>query len=349
MRGSSSTKRQLTTSGDLDQRVFALSSDGRQLLFTRAVAGAAGLNNELWLIPDTTAQEIALIRLTPTNILYAEWVPQNADTISYSTAEPRETAPGWQALNDLWVMRIDTATGDAITAERIVEPSAGGLYGWWGTRFQWSPDGTEVACVRADSVGIVDIESGQCIPLLNYAWLDTSGDWSWRATLSWSPDGSLLATTVHGLPVGQEAPENSPAFHIAITNTSGEFNANIVQNAGIWSAPRYSPEISAPGSIYPTGYLAYLRAREWNNSVNDLAQYDLVVADRDGSNARVVFPEDGQAGLTARGFAQDYIWNPIGTQIALIYQGNLWVVNVETGVAQQLTLDGGASKPSWSQ
>ena len=77
------------------------------------------------------------------------------------------------------------------------------------------------------------------------------------------------------------------------------------------------------------------------------AEYDLVVADRDGSNERVVYPAAGQPGLTAN--APYLAWSPSGTQLAFIYGGNLWVVDVESGVAHQLTLDKGASSPIWTK
>jgi hypothetical protein len=115
-----------------------------------------------------------------------------------------------------------------------------------------------------------------------------------------------------------------------------------VQNAGIWSKPKYSPPL-ADGS----GYIAYLRARDLANSISESSEYDLVVADRDGSNARVVYPASGQPGLTAS--TPYFTWSPSGTQLAFIYGGNLWVVDVASGVAHQLTLDRGASSPVWTQ
>jgi Tol biopolymer transport system component len=134
-------------------------------------------------------------------------------------------------------------------------------------------------------------------------------------------------------------------FNVAVANADGSFSAEIVPNAGIWASPRYSPTFSQGNSGMPSGYIAYLRARDIANSINPQAEYDLVVADRDGSNARVVFPESGQPGLTA---PQNLAWSPDARQIAYIYQGNLWVVDVMSGVAHQLTLDGAASHPVWS-
>ncbi len=348
MRGSSATKRPLTNTGDVDQRIFSLSPNGRQLIFARTVSTENGLDNELWYIPDTSLDSVTPIALLPTDLLYADWVPGSDNTISYSTAEGRDVAPGWRANNDLWLMRIEPDTGEPLDIREVVTESIRGLYDWWGTRFQWSPDGTKVACAQADGIGILDVETNECVLLITYATFG-SGEYSWRSTLSWSPDGNLLLTTVHGAPVGNEPAVNSPAFHVATTDTFGDFQAAIVENAGIWSSPRYSPLITSPDSPYPAGYLAYLRARDWNNSINDRAEYDLIVADRDGSNARVVFPTPEQQGMTADGFAQDFVWSPDGTQIALIYQGNLWIVNVETGIAHQLTVDGAASKPAWAR
>jgi hypothetical protein len=348
MRGSSATKRPLTNSGDLDQRVFSLSADGRQLIFTRDISTDVVLDNELWYIPDTSLNTPVSLQLLPTDLLYAEWIPGGENTISYSTAEGRDVSPFWRANNDLWVMRLEPNSGEPLEIREVVTESIRGLYDWWGTRFQWSPDGQRIACAQADGVGILDTEANECVLFVRYAPYTVS-EWSWRTTLSWSPDGTQLLTTVHGDPIGDESAANSPAFHVTVADTAGSFQADIVENAGIWSTPRYSPLITPTDSLYPSGYLAYLRARVWDNNINALAEYDLVVADRDGSNARVIFPQPEQPGLTAQGYAQDFVWSPDGTQIALIYQGDLWIVDVETGVAHRLTLDGAASKPVWTR
>jgi Tol biopolymer transport system component len=249
-------------------------------------------------------------------------------------------------------MRIDPITGVEIDIEPIIDRSngGGGLLGWWGTQYQWSPNGQYLAWIRADSVGLVDLETGDLglsQPLLNFPLYSVSGEWSWRTTVSWSPDSTLLIATIHGPPVGSEREEFSPVFNIAATSVDHTFTVNIVERAGIWSSPRYSPEIQEPESPFVTGYIAFLRARNWESSVS--GEYDLVVADRDGSNARIIFPEEGRPGLVAQQFAQDFTWSPDGRQLAFIYQGNLWMVDVESGVAHQLTLDGGASKPVWTR
>ncbi len=344
IRGNSTRKRPLTITSDLDRRVFELSPDGRQLLFSRVREGGI---NQLWLIPDTAANDPQMVSLIPQDVLYADWVPNTPNTISYSTAESQQSPPGWNAFNDLWIITIDPATGRQIRIEEILPESSGGIYGWWGTNYEWSPDGTQLAWIRANAVGLVDLENGELEePLVEYVELQTGQDWSWRTTVSWwGLDSSLIATTTHGLPVGDEPAETSPVFNITVASADGSFVADIVPQAGIWSTPRFSPPIIDPDSAYPSGYIAYLRAREWERSIN--GEYDLIVADRDGSNARVIFPEPDQPGLTARQFANHFTWSPDGSQLALIYLGDLWVIDVETGIASQITQDGGASNPVW--
>lgn len=344
MRGSSATKRPVTNSGRADGKVFVLSGDGNQLLFTERYAGSEQdiYFNTLHVILDTRNTEPESFSLDLlNNILSADWVPNQPNTFSYSTAEARDAAPGWQAFNDLWVMRLDDETAVPINIENIVESSSGGIYGWWGTNFEWSPTGAALAWSRADGVGLVDMDSGEFQPLLRFSPYTTFQDWVWQPDLSWSPDATLIATTVHGPPFGAEQPENSPIFNVTVATVEQPgFAADVVEQAGIWASPSFSPFLETTLD-FPRGFLAYLQARNPLNSVND--QYDLVVADRDGSNKRVVFPPAGQPGLEP----QKIVWSPSGEFVALIYQGNLWIVEISSGRAHQLTVDGGASSPQW--
>jgi resuscitation-promoting factor RpfB len=342
IRGNSTRKRLLTTTGDLDRRVFALSENGEQLIFTRETPEDATFN-QLWIVPDTITVETEVIRLVPQDILYGEWVPNAENTISYSTAEKQNATPGWRAFNDLWIMTIDPETGDQIRIEQLLDQSSGGIYGWWGTSFKWSPDGSQLAWVRADSIGLVDLEVGELTspPLFQFSEFNPLQNWSWRADISWSPDGNLLMATTHGPPIGNEAPATSPVFDIQVTNVEENYQIMLVDKAGIWSSPKFSPSLPNVESR-----IAYLQARQWDTSIS--GEYDLAVADRDGSNAQVVFPEATQPGLTAQEFAQDFTWSPDGKQIALIYQGDLWVVDVDSGSAYRITQDGGASNPVWT-
>lgn len=345
MRNTSTSKRALTNTNDVDGRVLSLSDDGRSLIFTRqSNRNDANIFNQLWLLPDTTLT-LDPIALMPENVLAADWVPGLENTVSYSTGEVTDVAPGWRANNDLFIMSIDPQSGTPLQVQPLVPPSSFGLYNWWGTNFQWSPDGTALAWVRADSIGLVDLNTGDFQTLLSYPVFETRQSWSWRATVSFSPDQSLILTTVHGAPIGNEPPQTSPAFHVAVTDVSGSFNANVAENTGIWSTPQYSPILTNQNGRQ-VGYMAYLRARDLSNSINQGAEYDLVVADRDGSNARVIFPAAGQQALNSNA---SITWSPDGMQIAFIYQGNLWLVDVASGASHQLTLDGNASQPIWTR
>jgi len=69
--------------------------------------------------------------------------------------------------------------------------------------------------------------------------------------------------------------------------------------------------------------------------------------DRDGSNARLIFPPEDQPGLSTSETA--VAWSPDGRLLAVIYEGNLWLVDPDAGVTQQLTGDGLSEHPAWRQ
>lgn len=348
IKGNTTNKRPLTTTGNLDSLVFDVAEDGANLIYTTEINDTDDFFNDLWMIG--TLEDSTPIKLTPTDVLYAEWQPTTDDTIAYSTGEARQTTPPWKALNNLWLMEVDKNSGRALDIDEIIPESSGGLYGWWGTDFKWSPQGDKMAWSRADSIGIVDFESNQLVTMVDYAVFNTSQFWAWLSPLSWSWDNALIASTVHGQPLGNEPAETSPVFNLAITNTDGSFSAEVKTAVGMWSAPKFSPEINVLNSEFSGGYIAYLQAREPYNSIN--GEYNLVIADRDGSNQQIVFPLESQAGIQTSDFglsAHDFVWSPDSRFIAIIYQGNLWVVDVQSTVSYQVTFDGGSSNPMWTR
>jgi hypothetical protein len=387
MRQNSANRRPLTLDGGLDGRVFQLSQDGKRLLFTRSLTQVSaeqgglataspdstptgqGPFNTLWAIFDTTDPTSEPVRLDLNNILYADWVPGAERAIIYSTAEPRPSFPGWQANNDLWYAQI-SANGAVTRETLLLEPSSGGIYGWYGTTFAFSPDGATIGWAQPDAVGVLlpteavsssgegetASESEEVVTptaplptayerltLLSFA-PRNAYDFVWRPSLGWSPDGRILATTSHGPPVGAEAPEDSPVFNLTVLPIQGGYTVDVVSQAGMWASPQFSPVISTEDA--PQEYsLAFFQAVQPLNSV--VSQYRLVVMDRDGSNRRVIFPPQDKPGLRPSDIWPP-IWSPDGRQIALIYQGNLYLVDVITGLAQQLTQDGLSSSPRWT-
>ncbi len=392
MRQNSANRRPLTLDGAVDGRVFELSSDGRRLLFTRTLtevsAEGSGLAtavpdtaepgqpfNTLWVVFDTTDPDSPPIRLDLENILFAAWVPGTERTLVYSTAEPRAAFPGWQANNDLWRAHI-SANGGIVQRQMLLEPSSGGIYGWFGTTFAFAPDGVTMAWAQPDAVGILapdysnpaeEVEEGTPTPhptptpiepgipssLLPRAYfrqtLATFAPWNpydfvWRPNVSWSPEGRLFVTTVHGAPLGSELAEDSPIFSLTTFSADGSYSVNLVEQAGMWAEPSFSPGIAPDGTPLPV-QMAYLQALDPLSST--YSRYRLVVMDRDGSNRRAIYPPADRAGL----LAQVYAWSPDGRQIALIDpgpEGNLFLVDVFTGLSQQLTLDGQSSNPRWA-
>ena len=347
IRQNSANRRPLTVDGRLDGRVFAISEDGERALFTQTCENAnpdEGLCNTLWAILDTTADDIEPIELDVQNVLDADWVPGWDRIIVYSTAEPRAGFPGWQANNDLLRAQV-SANGAAVRREELLAPSGGGVYGWYGTAFAFSPDGVTMAWAQPDAVGVL-IPTGESetaaasdLPPLPAAYEQrtllrfapaNAYDFVWVPALAWSPDGTLIATTVHGAPVGGESAEDSPVYDLVIASAAGAYTVPFAPRAGMWSAAQFS-----------ASRIAYLQAIDPLSST--ASRYRLVVADRDGSSASALYPPATLPGLRAQAVA----WSPDGSRIALIYQGDLYIVATDTGLAQQLSSDGLSSAPSW--
>jgi hypothetical protein len=342
----------LQTGGNLDGFVFSVSPDGRQLLYTRKPdTPSLEVFNELWVLMDTTDPSAQPVKLVVDNVFHAEWLPDRPNTFSYSTLRPRTEPPAYQALNDLFIARLD-ATGKIVAADPILPPTDSGTYSQWGTLFAWSPDGKRLAWAQAEGIGTVDLARGTLQKLIDFRIYQTTlaRGWLWQPSLAWSADSAILAASVHGAPLGDEPPENSPVFDIAVVNTAANFAVNpFLERVGMWSAPQFSPLVRTERNTV-SGSIAYLQARTPNDSVN--GEYDLVVADRDGSNPRTVFPSREQVGIVPfedRTRGAKFQWSPDGKQIVLAYQGDLHVIDVSSGRATRITVEGSALSPRWTR
>jgi len=371
MQTTSLNQRRLTHSGDLDGRVFALSPAGSYLIFTRiypsipsegegderAVPPIGGDEllfppsgeqdeeeddgapiNTLWMI-ETAAADAEPILLEAENVLWADWEPGCQVTsvgsgceIAYSTGTPVEASPGWKAENDLWVARPRPNDGRLLGQRRVVEPGAGGAYGWWGTVYAWSPDGRSLAYARADEVGLIRAYDGAQTPLARFASYRTYAPWAWTPTVSWSPEGEFIITTLHGPAPAGEPLEDSPVFDVWALAADGTFTAELVSEAGMWAAPVYAPE----GDLVAFGHARSPYASQTSG-------YDLYVMDRDGSDRRRLFPPEEEMGLDYPEIA----WGPGGDRLIVVYQGNLYLIQVADGQVHQLTDKGGVTAVRW--
>ncbi len=368
MEGSTGNRRALVGTGDLDGCIFSLSPKGDWLLFTRrsTVAGAVEEINTLWVV-NVTQPNARPINLRVSNVVhYASWVPNSAASVAYSTVEPRAQAPGWQANNDLYFLKFG-ANGVVGQPAKILESNSGGIYGWWGTQFTWSPDGIRLAYSRPDQVGLVSLENKTLVPLLditplkardNAAFgaaqtggcplpqnLPATDNWTLIPGLTWGADGRTLFVVNHAPPPALVDAEQSPYFDVYAYSLANPAEATLVRQAGMFAYPAASP-VRIEGS--EKSYLvAYLQAIQKEQSAT--SRYRLVVMDRDGSDQRMLFPPEGSLGMEP----QTPVWAPRplsaeeGDFIAVVYQGNLWLIDVATSQARQVTGEGQIIRIDW--
>ncbi len=339
-------RRAIVTTGDLDGRVLALSDDLNWLLFTRA-SKEEGAINSLWAMQITGEKNDPIDLEVPNVIQFADWIPGSSTKIIFSTVEERATAPGWQANNDLNVITFST-TGWTSQWDVVIEPNSGGIYGWWGTNFAWSPDRQNLAIARPDGLQLVNYLDGTITLMADIVPLLTRGDWAWVPGISWSPDGQILYTVDHVPPPGSSTPEESPLFDLAAVPVPGGPLLRIISQSGMFSYPISSP-FQTRSDGQQSYQVAYLQAVFPTQS--ETSRYRLALMDRDGSNPKVLFPTEGSTGITPQ---RDWgAWSPEPLSetgnyaIALVYQGNLWLVDTVNGQGQQVTGDGLTTRVIW--
>jgi len=349
--GTTGNRRAVLTTGDLDGRVFSLSTDGSTLLFTRR-STEEGQINSLWAakipVSSEASQDQELINLNVHNIVhFADFVPNNNTKIIFSTVEPRAAAPGWQANNDLQALTFSN-TGWTTKWTTLIEPNSGGIYGWWGTNFAWAPDGLHLSYARPDGIGLINYKDGSTSTLLPITPLQTHRDWAWVPGMTWGPDGKVLYTTDHVAQTGAASPEESQLFDLTALLLESNSPLSLVSQAGMFSYPMASPmQKNASGEA--DYQIAYLQANFPTQS--ETSRYRLAVMDRDGSDNRILFPAEGIAGLEPQEFWG--AWSPGAMpdsgnyNLAVLYQGNLWLVDVTTGETVQITGDGLTTRMIW--
>jgi len=118
-----------------------------------------------------------------------------------------------------------------------------------------------------------------------------------------------------------------------------------VEQTGMFSYP--SSSAMHRGAREKEYQMAFLQAIFPAQS--ETSRYRVVVMDRDGSNRRTIFPANDAPGLEP----QTPVWAPesingqSGDFIAIMYQGNLWLVDSGNNQAYQVTGDGLVTRIDW--
>jgi hypothetical protein len=337
-------RRPIVTTGDLDGRIFSISPDGDWLLYTRSDE-SENVINTLW-VARIDEEESLTIDLKVSNVIhFADWVAESVNGVVFSTAESIQSPPGWQANNDLKFLNY-SSSGWVSRPRTSIRENSGGVYGWWGVDYVWSGDGEQLAYARPDEIGLVDLETELLIPLYNFSPFQTRSDWAWIPEISWSPDGMFLFFVDHTPQEGLSSNEESPLFALGAMALFGGEPIIMIPEVGMFANPLPSPAERLPNneSAYQVAFLQALLPTQ-----SHTGGYQLAVMDRDGSNVSVLFPPEGNPGLEP----QTYFWSPeikegVGSNVlAVIYQGNIWLIDILQGTSQQLTGDGLISAIDW--
>jgi len=338
----------IVSTGDLDGRIFRLSRDGKWLLFSRTEEDE-DIINSLWAV-EIDSSGNTLVELDTENVIYfADWVPGTEQVFAYSSVESRTYAPGWQANNDLIIKRF-SENGWISAVDILQETNSGGsVYGWWGTDFQYSPEGDFLAFASPGQVGIISTtEEQEKSILLEIIPYKTQGDWAWMPGIGIGPLGNVIYSVDHAAQEGNLSTEESPVFDLVAIPLTGGGARRIVHDVGMFAYPLPSP-VRAKPSGEASYQVAYLQAVFPERSAT--SNYRVALMDRDGSNQHLVFPATDKLGLQPlQGWGA---WSPeefeIGTgyPLAVIYEGNIWILNPGTGDFWQVTGDGRVQGLDW--
>ncbi len=346
MEQSTANRSLLVSTGDLDGRIFSLSDNGDWLLFTR-IEEDEDLINSLWAV-NLESPNDSLVYLDTDNIIhFADWVPGDEPRFAFSSVEPRLSAPGWQANNDLEV-KVFSENGWTTRVNLLQETNFGGVYGWWGTDFKFSPEGDFVAYASPDQVGVISYEEADKTPVIDIVPYKTQGDWAWMPGLEVGPMGNVIFTVNHGSQDGSQVSEESPVFDLVAIPLTGGGVRTLVKDVGMFAYPLASP-VTAKPSGEASYQVAYLQAIFPEQSAT--SNYRVSVMDRDGSNQVVIFPALDRPGLEPSSSWGAWSPNPSPENgyypLAVIYEGDIWILEPETGFAWQVTGDGRVQGLDW--
>ena len=138
-------------------------------------------------------------------------------------------------------------------------------------------------------------------------------------------------------------------FDLVAVPTDGGAPIPMVSQVGMFAYPLASPAQPQQNGEYDY-QLAYLQAVFPDQS--ETSPYHLAVMDRDGSNRKVLFPGENRTGGIAPqtdwgSWSPDALPGSHHYALAVLYQGNLWIVDATTGEAKQVTADGLTTRVLW--
>ncbi len=346
LEGTTANRAAVVSTGDLDGRVFELSDDGEWLLFTRFDEDEDVINT-LWAISvDNPEDEIDL--QVQNVIHFADWEPGSQTWAAFSTVEPRQAAPGWQANNDLQFRNFSAGGWVKPSAEVMLDTNSGGVYGWWGTDFFYGLGDADLEYANPDQVGVLDFDQQSFLLVMDIVPLQTRSEWAWVPGIKWGPDGKALYTVRHAPSSDLINAEESPNFNLTVLPSNGSDPIDLISLVGMFAYP-----LPSPLQVQPSGetahQVAYLQAIFPLQS--ETSRYRLMVMDRDGSNQRELFPPSEIPGIEPQKYWG--VWSPErlsadgGYVLAVLYQGNIWLIDMETGQTWQITGDSRINRVGW--
>jgi Tol biopolymer transport system component len=230
---------QLTSTGDAYNP--SLSLDGRTVAFLRP---AGNFHTELWAIDLDGTHERRLVSISDLDTIgggvrdpsavainpyHYAWVP-GSRSLAFNTQQVFN-GPGLSLLDDLNLVDVDSG--------EITNLFLAG----WGGEFAYSPDGSQVAISKPDSILLAKADGSDYREVLRYEMVLTYSEYRFYAAPQWSPEGDFLRVVIP--PVESLAQPPQPSALWKIPAVGGE----PVQEGSLLAVPffdqpvRYSPEL----------------------------------------------------------------------------------------------------------
>lgn len=309
MRDNSDHRNAITQVFDADGHVFELSPDGESLLFTRRYEREE--KNQLWLLRSTSDLNLPSLQLDAHIGSLAFWHPGEHETIFTFHEVESPTLQRHQ---------LDLRTGVLQTNETVhllLDPSS-------EKRIILNNEGTQVAFSGINEIGTINLRNGETYPLSFFGAKSLENNLNWVPEVSWSYDDKVLITTKPA------TTENQPnRYDIVAYFMEDEIRVTLFENVGQNAIARYSPRASTN--------IAFTQ--------NHAGHYALFISDQDASNERLLFPISEDIPIAD---VSEFSWSPNGQQLLAVADGNLWLIEVDSGQAWQLTGDGGVSAVDWA-